>query len=296
MTPKLSIITVNLNNVKGLEQTLQSVSSQTFADLEHIVIDGGSTDGSKDFLEKNNSKFSYWVSEQDGGIYQGMNKGIARANGQYLLFLNSGDYLANNCILEKFFANTFDQDIVYGNNIIRFPNGKIELRKFPKETELSSAYFYRKFLPHQSTMFKADIFKKFGSYRTDLGLVADWAFYINAIYLHGASIKHIPITLSIFSVDGASVQRQNRIAMEENRKKVWQEYFPYMHKDIARLAVFEKMLKIPGLKIFYRLIEKYKIIYKLIDKCEDFIANILWLAKFEYKRKQCYNPLNFEEK
>jgi len=258
MIPKLSIITVNLNNAKGLEKTLQSVFSQTFTNFEQIVIDGGSSDGSKNILEKNNSKISYWVSERDGGIYQGMNKGIAHANGEYLLFLNSGDYLVENSILEKFFANYFNQDIVYGNLVLRFPNGKTRLTKYPKETELSTAHFYRKALPHPSTLFKNDIFKKIGGYRTDIGFVADWAFCINAIYLHGSSTKHIPIALSFFSFDGTSVQPRNIIVGEEYRKKVWQEYFPYMQKDIARLAVFEKMLEIPGLKTLYKLIEKYK--------------------------------------
>ncbi len=88
---KLSIITVNLNNKDGLQKTIDSVISQTFKDFEWIVIDGGSTDGSKELIEKYSDYISYWVSEPDKGIYNAMNKGIKVAKGDYLEFLNSGD-------------------------------------------------------------------------------------------------------------------------------------------------------------------------------------------------------------
>ena len=85
---KLSIITVNYNDAKGLERTIQSVISQTFHDFEFIIIDGGSTDGSVDVIKKYESHIGYWVSEPDGGIYQGMNKGLLQARGEYLNFMN----------------------------------------------------------------------------------------------------------------------------------------------------------------------------------------------------------------
>ncbi len=86
---KLSIITINLNNLAGLQKTMQSVFEQTFTDYEYIVIDGGSTDGSKEYIEQHSDKLAYWVSEKDKGIYNAMNKGIIKAGGDYLLFLNS---------------------------------------------------------------------------------------------------------------------------------------------------------------------------------------------------------------
>ena len=91
---KLSIITVNLNNLEGLKKTYESVVSQTFTDYEWLVIDGGSTDGSREFIEQHQDKFAYWCSEPDKGIYNAMNKGIVRAKGEYLNFMNSGDYFA----------------------------------------------------------------------------------------------------------------------------------------------------------------------------------------------------------
>lgn len=91
---KLSIITVNLNNCDGLRRTIDSVVSQTFTDFEWIVIDGGSTDCSRELMEQYKDHFAFWCSEPDNGIYNAMNKGIVHANGEWLLFLNSGDWLA----------------------------------------------------------------------------------------------------------------------------------------------------------------------------------------------------------
>ena len=88
----LSIITINYNNSDGLQRTIESVLSQTWTDFEWIVIDGGSTDGSLDIIKKHASHFSFWCSEPDTGIYNAMNKGITHAKGEYLNFMNSGDW------------------------------------------------------------------------------------------------------------------------------------------------------------------------------------------------------------
>ena len=102
---KLSIITINFNNKDGLKRTIESVISQKFQEFEWIIIDGGSSDGSKLLIEevaRNNKKLvSYWCSEPDGGIYPAMNKGIDKAKGEYILFLNSGDTLHNKNVLQE---------------------------------------------------------------------------------------------------------------------------------------------------------------------------------------------------
>ena len=111
---KLSIITVNLNNMEGLQKTCDSIISQTFKNFEWIVIDGGSADGSKELIEEYGSNISYWVSEPDKGIYNAMNKGIKVAKGEYLYFLNSGDYLFDSNALSDVFLDNPKEDIVYG--------------------------------------------------------------------------------------------------------------------------------------------------------------------------------------
>lgn len=115
--PKLSIITVNLNNREGLRKTIESVICQSFSDYEYIIIDGGSTDGSKELIELYQNKVTYWISETDKGIYNAMNKGIKTGKGDYCLFLNSGDWLVNSTVIEKEFSDSKQADIIYGNTI-----------------------------------------------------------------------------------------------------------------------------------------------------------------------------------
>ena len=100
---KISIITINYNDLKGLQKTFNSVVNQSNKDFEYIVIDGGSSDGGKEFLEQNSDKLAYWISEKDSGVYNAMNKGIKAAKGEYLLFLNSGDFLVDDNVIEKVF-------------------------------------------------------------------------------------------------------------------------------------------------------------------------------------------------
>ncbi len=112
---KLSIITVNFNNATGLQKTFDSVFEQTFKDFEYIIVDGGSTDGSEEIIERNRDKINYWVSEKDKGVYHAMNKGMAKASGDYLLFLNSGDHFKDENILLEVMPELDGTGIVYGN-------------------------------------------------------------------------------------------------------------------------------------------------------------------------------------
>lgn len=112
MRPKLSIITVNFNNNSGLGKTLESVRHQSFSSYEHIIIDAGSKDGSLETIKQyaeGNPHVTFWVSEPDKGIYDGMNKGIEHAGGEYLQFLNSGDFLVGDVLgqVDLMGRNTF---------------------------------------------------------------------------------------------------------------------------------------------------------------------------------------------
>ena len=121
---KLSIITINLNKREGLKKTMQSVFEQSFKDFEYIVIDGGSTDGSKELLQSYSSKITYWVSEKDNGIYHAMNKGAAKSTGNYLLFLNAADVLTDKKVIEK-----VADEIIKTNERYSFYTGNMQLIK-----------------------------------------------------------------------------------------------------------------------------------------------------------------------
>ncbi|HEX8545965.1 MAG TPA: glycosyltransferase family 2 protein, partial [Cytophagaceae bacterium] len=137
--PLLSIITVVFNSEKYIEGTLKSVISQTFKNFEIVIIDGGSTDQTLDIISSYRSKVHYLISEPDNGIYDAMNKGITVAKGEYLLFLNSGDQLNNDRVLEVIFSSLGAEDVIYGETNLIDGNGhvlgtrtELTTRKLPK--------------------------------------------------------------------------------------------------------------------------------------------------------------------
>ncbi len=118
--PHLSIIIAVLNAKEGLTKSIKSVRKQHFKDFELIVIDGGSTDGTLEVIRQNEDIIRYWVSEPDAGIYHAMNKGLSKARGEFVTFLNAGDAYCNEKVLESIFANTNGYDIIYGDMVIVF--------------------------------------------------------------------------------------------------------------------------------------------------------------------------------
>ena len=196
----LSIITINLNNRNGLEQTIKSVLSQTWKDFEYIVIDGNSSDGSKDYLRSLPSNVS-WISEVDTGIYNAMNKGIMRATGEYCLFLNSGDTLVDKEVLERAFSNHFTDDIVCFGTYDHSSNGIF--KKYPPK-RISLFTFTGGSLPHPSTFIKKKLFETIGLYQENYRIISDWCFFIQALIKHQASYASFDEILSNFICDGVS--------------------------------------------------------------------------------------------
>ena len=172
---KLSIITINKDNAEGLQKTLDSVACQTWHDFEHIIVDGASADSSVDIIRNYAADVHpypiNWLSEPDTGIYNAMNKGIRLANGEYCLFLNSGDYLIDGDVLDKVFALNFNEDVVCGN--IKYKLGK-SLIIGCSPTEVSLRTFIRGSINHTGTAFiKKSAFEKWGLYES-LKIVSDW--------------------------------------------------------------------------------------------------------------------------
>ena len=220
---KLSIITVNLNNRIGLERTINSVVSQTFKDFEWIVIDGGSTDGSKELITQYANHFAYWVSEPDKGIYNAMNKGIKVSKGEYLLFLNSGDYLYEEATLEQVVQAGLDADVVYGYILVD-RSGNKEIYK--KTGEITLGTFVYETINHSGCAFICrSLFEKYGLYDETLRIVSDWKFFLQAIGLGNASVKYVDVLVSVFDTNGVgSVQKE---LLGRERDRTLQECVPY---------------------------------------------------------------------
>lgn len=201
---KLSIITVNRNNCTGLQKTIDSVISQTFKDFEWIIIDGGSTDGSKELIEQYAQYVTYWVSEPDKGIYNAMNKGILASHGKYLLFLNSGDWLLNKNVIQKTLPLLCDKDIYVGNMYYadHIGTNTISQQDFTPEGIVKKLTFSS--FPHPSTFFKQTIFDTYGLYREDKRVASDWFLFYQSLIIGNATLEQIPLTISIFDTHGIS--------------------------------------------------------------------------------------------
>ena len=202
---KLSIITINLNNKPGLEKTIQSVINQTYKDFEYIIIDGGSTDGSSDLIENNEKDLNYWISEKDDGIYAAMNKGIKQANGEYCLFLNSGDCLYDKNVLANVFLSNPCKDIVYGNIILDYGETQ-EIRLSPGRITLN--HLFSNTLWHPVSFIKRKLFDIVGYYDTSFLIVGDYDFFWKAFITYNCSQQHINNIISVFNTQGISSKQE----------------------------------------------------------------------------------------
>jgi glycosyltransferase involved in cell wall biosynthesis len=221
---KLSIITVNLNNCDGLRITIESVINQSFSDFEYIIIDGGSTDGSQELIKQYNTRINHWISEPDNGIYHAMNKGTRKADGEYLLFLNSGDWLIGNTVLDKVFESDFNEDIVVGDcNVSN--KGEVVFKVSPPE-KISLAAFYNKTIPHQAAFIKRGLFERFGYYSEKYRIHSDFEFFIRTLILQDCSYRHLPLTVTDYNLEGISGREEYRLASQSEYNTIINNQIP----------------------------------------------------------------------
>lgn len=248
---KLSIITINYNNNRGLQKTIDSVISQTFKDFEWIVIDGGSTDGSRELIEKYQEYFAFWCSEPDKGIYNAMNKGIRKANGEYCLFLNSGDYLNGDCL--RTIVPLLKGDIIVG--IVKSEEcGKLSYR-YSNENFVFSQLYTSSF-PHQASFIKRELLQKYGNYDEDYQIVSDWKFFIQVLKNKGVSIEFIKNIVSV--VEESGISAKNKDLLKKEKDKIFAETFPsYMLQDIKYSSslhdIFRNKIAKTIYSVLYRL-------------------------------------------
>lgn len=260
--PRLSVITVNLNNKKGLERTTASVVSQSFSDFEFIVIDGGSTDGSVETIRKHSTRIQYWVSEGDQGIYTAMNKGILKGNGEYCFFLNSGDYFCSDDTLEKVFNRQIGSDVVFGNLLV-YEDGRF-LGRSKGRPEPTFLDIYSSTIKHQAAFIRRDLFQKYGLYDESLKIVADWAFFLKTVGLNGATVQYVDVDISCFSTGGLSYSDPDRCRTE--RQRVLDEYLPdLIQRDYLLLEKYRGIRWLDrsrlGWLLFRLLAKPFKIYY-----------------------------------
>lgn len=262
----LSIITINRNNVAGLEKTMLSVVSQTFKEFEYIVVDGASTDGSVEVIKKLEPEFGdrlKWVSKSDKGIYNAMNKGIRMASGEYIQILNSADCLASDDVMERMLAELEKQgcpSILYGNMVKCFPNGQKMVDKCFAGQEITMLGMFTGTLNHDPAFIRRDLFEKYGYYDESLKIVSDWKWYMQAIILGEEKPKYADINMTLFDMTGIS--ETNKELDKAERKQVLEQMFPK-----AILADYERFaFPIDQIKRLQRHPWAYKMVW-FLERC-----------------------------
>jgi glycosyltransferase involved in cell wall biosynthesis len=230
---KLSVVTINFNNKSGLINTFESINNQSWQEFEYIVIDGYSSDGEKELIQKN-ERINYWVSEKDNGVYSAMNKAIKVANGEYVIFMNSGDIFFDNDVLikaEKYFKD--GTGILYGNTFCVKNN--IHIKDEIPPNKLSFNFFYNAGLIHQSCFIKRDLFEKTFFYNELYKICSDWEFFIYAICAKNESYLYIDEFISIYDLSGISSDPRNLELYFSERELTFEKYFPAMIDDYRDL-------------------------------------------------------------
>jgi glycosyltransferase involved in cell wall biosynthesis len=199
---KLTIITVVLNDEKKLEKTIKSVNSQTFSNFEHLVIDGGSIDKTKLLIKKNAKKNTKFIFKKDKGIYYAMNKGIQKAHGDWIFFLNAGDTFVNHRTLKTIFKNqSLKGDIFFGNIYKNY--------KYFKKKWISKKITKNDFLMtfgHQSVFVKKQLYKKY-YFSNDYRIIGDFVFFYN-LYKKNYMSHKIKLYITVIDTDGISNKKR----------------------------------------------------------------------------------------
>jgi glycosyltransferase involved in cell wall biosynthesis len=250
---KITIITVVYNNKSGIKETIKSVLSQVYENVEYIIIDGGSTDGTTDVIKQHQDKINYWVSEPDSGIYDAMNKGVKAAGGEYLYFLNAGDCFCNNEVLKKISKHLDGQyDLIYGRIIMDY--GKYQVIKQGDIRKLK----WGQMPPHQASFVKRDIFEEVGYFDTSFKCSGDRDFFCK-LYKNKYSYKRIKDLIAYFISGGMSSNKQ---ISNKEQIMVLKRHFgsPYWQIHYLKKIVLEETTK--------RVLKKLKLnnfLQKLIE-------------------------------
>lgn len=223
--PLVTVITVCLNGEQYLEEAIRSVVSQTYQNIEYIIVDGGSTDASLDIIKKYEERISYWVSEPDSGIYNAMNKGINLSKGEIVYFLNADDFIYNEQVIERivdYFKSNKDVQVVYGNVLILDPYDGFRLRVGREFTlhDLGRGVMF----PNQNMFMKKEVLLENGLFDESFRIAGDYDMVTKA-FLKGYKFKYVNEDIALFRLVGVSSDLNNGfLAIKENRQIV-KRYF-----------------------------------------------------------------------
>ena len=259
---KFSVITINYNHKEGLIHTIKSVLCQTCTDFEYIIIDGGSTDGSAEVIKEYDKAIAYWVSEKDNGVYHAMNKGVAQAHGDYLIFMNSGDCFHSSDVLSS--VANYQEEIICGKvlkGISTKPSGH-------HKPTITIVDLIRGSLPHQAMFIKRELMAKH-PYDENYKILSDWKFCIESIVFDNCSFRNCDIIIANYDTSGISTNSNGLLPKE--REIILKEMFPpRIIADYERLAPVDDELLDQSL-----LLTKTVGVRKLIKRITKIVLQIV---------------------
>ncbi len=242
---KISVLTVCLNAAETIENTLKSILSQTYSNIELVVVDGASSDGTVDILKKYANKIACLISEPDTGIYSAMNKAIGKATGDYLIFMNANDSFYNDNVVQI----VVDQieknpkaEFFYGDaNYIDINRQSSHIVSYGKYNIKKNDFFYSNNVNHQVIFYKKNLFVKFGNYDETYKILADWDFNTRSLKGTDIVVQYIPLVIANFQLGGLS--------MKENSPNRW-----YFEKELLEKKYYPKKINIKRIlkKVFLR--------------------------------------------
>lgn len=266
---KFSIITVNYNNCEGLRKTIESVVNQTYKDFEYIIIDGGSTDGSVDVIREYAGRIDYWVSEPDKGIYNAMNKGILKATGEYLNFMNSGDCFYDNEVLNDF--SKYGEDVVLG----KYKKESCEFGLGHVYDDVTMIDLCKGSFNHQSAFMRRILFEN-NLYDEHYKIVSDWKFFIDVLIFKNCSFRNVNRIVVSYDMTGISSLSKEKSLQE--RDVVLQQMLPIrIYSDYKRLAPADSPLLelTPLLNKTYGFQKAIYLLVKFLIKTRLFLRKLI---------------------
>ncbi len=244
---KISVITVCFNSVDFIQKTIESVVAQDFPNIEHVVIDGGSTDGTVEILKKYSEKLK-WISEPDKGIYDAMNKGVKLATGDAIGTLGAGDFYPNNLVISKVAAG-FEQyktDAIYGDKQYVHPENLEKVIRYWNPGDYKIENWLNGWMPpHQSFYLRKMAFEKYGLYLDEFRSAGDYELMLRMLYKHKLSAQYIPELLVTMLTGGTSTASfSNRIKANLEDRKAWKvnnlvpKWYTLIMKPLGKLGQF----------------------------------------------------------
>ena len=234
MPPLISVVTICYNAKNDLEKTILSVLSQTYQDIEYIIIDGGSTDGTVDIIHKYSERLFYWISEPDKGIYDAMNKGMDRAIGSWINFMNAGDTFCDNEVIKNIFGynDLSDYSVIYGDCYV----SKLNQLQYLKASSMKKVHVQMPFC-HQSSFIRKTRLR----FSIDLKIAADYQMIYEYYRMNGiSSFLYISKPISVFDATGISTTNNNLLQKEYGivyKRTRNAYYYIYLCKQILKMVL-----------------------------------------------------------